>query len=161
MANLWLREHRLVRCNGNVGRELVPEAAAHGPAVDLGDDRLPQPPHMGPLTDPAGVVTLPELDELRVRLALRVGMPGAALSGLALVVAGAEGAAGAGEDDDADSAVGIGLIERAMQLGFERRRQSVHPLRPVERDGRNALLDAVEQLLARLLAHLFARAFAC
>ena len=36
-------------------------------------------------------------------------MPGAGLSGLGLVVAGAEGAAGAGEDDDADRAVGSAL----------------------------------------------------
>ena len=36
-------------------------------------------------------------------------MPRAGFSGLALIVAGAERPAGAGEDDDADGAVGIRL----------------------------------------------------
>ena len=61
--------------------------------------------------------------------------------GLALVVAGAEGAAGAGQDDHPDGAVGVGLVEGAMQLGFELVRQRVHPLRAIERDGRDAVLD--------------------
>ncbi len=48
-------------------------------------------------------------------------MPGAGLAGLPLIVAGAEGAAGAGENDHADVAVGVGLVEGAMQLLLESR----------------------------------------
>jgi hypothetical protein len=54
MANLGLREHRLVRCNGDVGRELVPEAAPMAQPLTAAMIGLPQPPHMGPLRDPAG-----------------------------------------------------------------------------------------------------------
>src|SRR4051794_36243109 len=144
MANLGLREHRLVRCNGDVGRELVPEATAHGPAVDGRDDRLPQPPHMGPLPDAAGVVALPELDEVRVRLALRVGMPGAALSGLSLVVAGTEGGAPGGEGCCAGGRGGIGPIESGMKVRFQGRPKPVSSLRPNWRYCPDASLDAVE-----------------
>src|SRR5215471_11740699 len=75
-------------------------------------------------------------------------MPRAGLIRCALVVAGAEGAPGAGEDDHADGAVGIGPVEDPMQLGFELVRECVHALGPIERDGRDAFLDAVKDLLA-------------
>ena len=64
-----------------------------------------------------------------------------------LVVAGAEGAAGAGEDDHPHGAVGIGLVEGTVQLGFEIVGERVHPLGAIERDGRDAVLDLVEQIL--------------
>src|ERR1700730_17988586 len=82
-------------------------------------------------------------------------MPGAGLADCALVIAGAEGAAGAGEDDHAHGALGIGPVEGPMQLRFEIMRERVHPLRAVEGDGRDALVDAVEQLLILLLAARF------
>ena len=63
VAHLRLREHRLVGRDGDVGGELIPEAAAHRPAVDGGDDRLAEPPHMLPFGDAAAVVALPVLDE--------------------------------------------------------------------------------------------------
>src|SRR5256884_9338197 len=75
-------------------------------------------------------------------------MPGAGLVGCALVVAGAEGAAGAGEDDHAHGAVRIRPVEDPMQLSLELVREGVHALRAIEGDGRNALLDAVKDLLA-------------
>src|SRR5215471_3195326 len=75
-------------------------------------------------------------------------MPRAGLIRCALVVAGAEGAPGAGEDDHADGAVGIGPVEDPMQLGFELVRECVHALGPIERDGHDAFLDAVKDLLA-------------
>src|SRR5262245_48179323 len=108
---------------------------------------------MGPLPGPAAIVALPIFDGPGVRFALRIGMPRAGLSGLTLVVAGAEGAAGAGEDDHADRAVGIRLVEGAMQLGLELVRERVHPLGAIERDGGDALLDAVEEVVARFLGH--------
>ena len=83
------------------------------------------------------VVALPIFDELGVRLALRIGVARAGRRGLPLVVAGAEGAAGAGEDDDPHGTVGIGLVERAVQLGFELVRERVHALGAIERDGRD------------------------
>src|SRR5262249_26902652 len=75
-------------------------------------------------------------------------MPRAGLIRCALVVAGAEGAPGAGEDDHADGAVGIGAVEDPMQLGFELVGERVHALGTIERDGRDAVLDAVKDLLA-------------
>ncbi|MFN8556610.1 MAG: hypothetical protein U0531_04425 [Dehalococcoidia bacterium] len=44
------------------------------------------------------------------------------------VVAGGEGAAGAGEDDSAHTAVGIGLVERLMQFRFQWRAERVERL---------------------------------
>ena len=49
VPHLRLGEHRLVGRNRDVGGELVPEATAHGPAVDRGDDRRAKPPHVLPL----------------------------------------------------------------------------------------------------------------
>src|SRR5262249_4715869 len=104
--------------------------------------------HMRPQRHPPGVDALPELDEIGKRFALRIGMPRTGLVRCALVVAGAEGAAGAGEDDHADGAVGVRPVEDPMQLGFELVRECVHALGPIERDGRDAVLDAVKDLLA-------------
>ena len=75
-------------------------------------------------------------------------MPGAGLVRCALVVAGAEGAPCAGEDDHAHGAVRIRPVEDPMQLGFELVRECVHALGAIERDGRDAVLDAVKDLLA-------------
>src|SRR5262249_49045988 len=116
--------------------------------VDRGDDRLSQPPHMRPQRDALGVGALPELDEIGERLALGINVPWGGFVALALVVAGAESAAGAGEDDDADGAVGVRPVEGAMQLGFKLVRERIHSLGAIERDGRDALLDAVDDLLA-------------
>src|ERR1700730_17581128 len=103
---------------------------------------------MRPVCDAKRIGALPELDELGVRLSLRVGMARAGLSGLALVVAGAESAPGAGQDDDADAAIGVGLVEAPVQLGFELVRERVHALGPIERDGRDLIRDLIAQLLA-------------
>src|SRR3984893_9072935 len=148
VADLGLREHCLIRRDGDVGGELVPKASAHGQAVDRCNDGLAQSPHMRPARHAVGVGALPELDEIGERLAFRIGMPGAGLVGCALVVAGAEGAAGAGEDDHAHGAVRIRPVEDPMQLSLELVREGVHALGAIEGDGRNALLDAVKDLLA-------------
>ena len=92
---------------------------------------------MRPIGDAAGVVAVPELDVFGVGLALGVDMPRPGIGGGGLVVAGAEGAPGAGQDDDAHGAVGIGLVEGAVQLLFEAVRERVHPLGAVDRDGPN------------------------
>src|ERR1700746_1291280 len=83
-----------------------------------------------------------------MRLSFRIGMAGAGLVRCALVVAGAEGAARAGEDDHARGAVRIRPVEDPMQLSLELVRECVHALGAIEGDGRNALLDAVKDLLA-------------
>src|SRR5262247_1946071 len=103
---------------------------------------------MRPQRHAPGVDALPELDEIGQRFALRIGMPRTGLVRCALVVAGAEGAARAGEDDHADGAVGIRTVEDPMQLGFELVRECVHALGAIERDGRDVVLDAVKDLLA-------------
>ncbi len=81
------------------------------------------------------------------RLALRIGMARAGRVGLSLVVAGAECAARAGEDDDADGAVAVRLVEGAMQFVFKVVRERIHPVWPVQRDGRDAVFDGVEEVL--------------
>src|SRR5262249_2083790 len=60
-----------------------------------------------------------------------------------------------------DAAVGVSLIEGVMQLGFEIARERVHPLRPVERDGRDLLLDAVDQVLVAHTVLLLVPLFLC
>ena len=69
VAHFWLGENRLVRRDRDVGGELVPEAAAHRPAVDRGDDRCAEPPHVLPLPDALAVALVPIADEFRDRLA--------------------------------------------------------------------------------------------
>jgi len=63
-----------------------------------------------------------------------------------LVVAGAEGGAVAGEDDGADRAVGI-ASSSARWISASRLCDSAFmALRPVERDGRDLVVDAVDQV---------------
>src|SRR5260221_14171700 len=153
MTDLGLRETRLIGCDGDVGGELVQKTPAHRPAVYRRNDRLPQPPHMRPVLHPPSVGALPELDIIGKRFAARIGMPGAGRR-LALVIAGAERAAGAGEDDHAHGTIGVRLVEDAVQLGFELVRERVHPLGPIERDRGDALLDAVNDFFAHATSSL-------
>ncbi len=51
------------------------------------------------------------------------------------VEARAEHRVGAGEDDDVDGVVGLGIAQRGEELGAQRRRQRVAGLRPVQRQG--------------------------
>src|SRR5262249_21048279 len=74
-------------------------------------------------------------------------MARAALAGLALVVAGAEARAVAGEDDHLDVTVGVGHVEQAVHLGFERVGERIHALGAIERDGRDLLVHAVQDFL--------------
>ncbi len=152
VAHFRLREHRFLGRDRDVGRELVPEAAAHGPAVDRRDDRLAEPPHVHPERDPVTVAALPILDVVGDRLALRVGMARAGLR-VALVVAGREGAAGAGEDDHPYRAVGVGLVEGAVELRLELVGERIHALGAVEGDGGDALAHLVKQILMAILGH--------
>src|SRR6266516_147620 len=102
---------------------------------------------MRPICHPASVGALPELDIVGERFSGRVGMPAARL-GLTLVIAGAERATRTGKDYYANGTVGVGLVEDAVQLGFELVRERVHPLGAIERNGRDALIDAVNDVLA-------------
>src|SRR5262249_44633086 len=86
------------------------------------------------------------LDELGDRLAGRIGVAPPRLV-VALVEAGTERVAAAGQDDHAHRRIDIGLVEGAVQLVFEIGRQRVHARRRVERDGGDAVSDAVEQIL--------------
>ncbi len=147
LAHFRLREHRLVGGDRDVGGELIPESAAHGPAVDRRDHRLAQAPHMLPMADAGAVLTLPLLDIFGVRLALRIQRPHAGGRRRRLIVAGGKRRAVAGENDGAHLAVGVGLVERAVDFRFEVARQRIHALGPVERDGRDLVLDAVKQIL--------------
>ena len=145
VAHLGLGEHRLVGRDGDVGGELVPEAAAHRPAVDRRDDRLAEPPHVRPRAGARAVLAV-QYSMNSACLALRIGMARAALGGLPLVVAGAERRPRAGENDHLDCAVRVGLVEQAVQLGLERLGERVHPLGAIERDGRDLLVHAVEDV---------------
>ena len=64
-----------------------------------------------------------------------------------LIVAGAERRAGPGEDDGADIAIRIGLVERLKNLRLKAARQRIHAIRTIECNGRDLLVDAIKQLL--------------
>ena len=119
VTNLRLGEHRLVGRDRDVGGKLVPESAAHGPAIHRRYDRLAEPPHMLPLRDMFAVVPLPIFDELGVRLALRIRMPHAGGRRRRLIIAGAKRRAGPGEDNGADTAIRIGLVHRLINFRLE------------------------------------------
>ena len=76
---------------------------------------------MGELVCVVGVPVPPELDVFSNFKALWVGGGTAVLAGLD-VVAGGKGAPGAREDDDADSGVGVGLINGQADLTLPSRR---------------------------------------
>ena len=69
-----------------------------------------------------------------------------------LIEASAERRTRAGEDDHPYRAVGVGLLERVMQLGFQIGRERVHARGTIERDGGDALFDGVDQVL---IGHVF------
>src|SRR3954468_23496798 len=114
VTDFGLREDRLIRGDRDVGGELVPETGPHRPTIDGGDDRFAQPPHMLPFDDALALAALTIFDEFGNRLAGRIGIASAGFV-LALVEAGAERGAGAGEDHDPDRAVVVRLVEGAVQ----------------------------------------------
>jgi hypothetical protein len=85
-------------------------------------------------------------DEFGDRLAGRVAAA-LAVGRRALIEARAECCARAGEHDDLDGAVGVGLVEGAVQLGLQIGGDRIHALRTVERDGRDSFAHAVDQIL--------------
>ena len=66
------------------------------------------------------------------------------------VAPGAEPPAGAGHHDAADCGIRGEAGQRLGHRRHQRRRQRVQPLRPVQRDDRDAILGAHEQLLVHL-----------
>jgi hypothetical protein len=99
---------------------------------------------MLPFGDAAAVVALPEFEIFGDALAGRIGRPGVALAGgRAHVEAGEERVAAAGQHDHLHGAVGIGRVKGAMQLRLEIGRDRIHAVRPVERDGRDAILECI------------------
>ncbi len=62
---------------------------------------------------------------------------------------GAEPAPRAGHDDDPDVRVGGGLREGGVELLAHVRRPGIQPLGTVQGDGRDALANAIEDLLVR------------
>ena len=101
---------------------------------------------MGPIDDAAPLPPMAVLDELGDRFAgrIRIAPPGFVCP---LIETSAEGRAAAGQDDDANRAVLIRLVECAMQLRFQIARERIQSGRPIERDGGDAVLDAVDQVL--------------
>ena len=141
-AHLGLREHCLVRGHADVARGLVPEPAAHAPAVDGGDDRLAQAPHVQDHLDAVHAHAVP-LGQVRVDADVR------RVLGLAFarkVVPGAERPAGAGEDDHADVGVAVRHVERVVHLAFEPLRDRVQGVRTIQRHRRDGSLDVVEDV---------------
>ena len=143
VTDLRLREHAVVGGNRDVARQRIPEPTAHDPAVDGGDDRLRQLPEMHQPSRRRIVVRPPALQELRDLEAARIERR-LAVRAPPDVVARGERAAGAGQDDRADLRIGIGLVQRSMQLGRELWVDRVQRLRPIERerdDGSGLLVE--------------------
>ena len=65
------------------------------------------------------------------------------------VRARAEGAAGAGDDHRPHVVVAIGLVEGRHQLADRGRVDGVEPVRPVQRERRDAVRDVVQECLER------------
>ncbi len=61
------------------------------------------------------------------------------------VGAGAEAAAGPGDDHRLHFIVGVGGVEGGDHVGHHARGEGVQPIGPVEGDGRDAVLDGIEQ----------------
>src|ERR1700738_3924577 len=64
-------------------------------------------------------------------------------------------APGTGEYDDPTRAVGVRLIETPVQLSLELMCERIHAIRPVERDGRDLVLDLIKQLLSHPASLMF------
>ena len=69
---------------------------------------------------------------------LAVGVGFADRGQVAHVGAGTERPAAAGDDDGAHSRVGLGLVEQRIEPLREAATPSVHPLRPIQRQNRDA-----------------------
>jgi hypothetical protein len=135
-------EARRGRRDPDVHRQLHRRADADRGAVDGADDRLEALVHAQRRRAAAVAVDVADAQ----RLALGVARTGAAVEGRAArrqVGAGAEGAAGAGDDDDANVVVAIGLVEQRRELAPHPRVVGVEPVRAVERDRGDAAVDVV------------------
>ena len=74
---------------------------------------------------------------------MRAAPPRAGRGHALQVAAGAEGAAGAGEDHRAHAVVGGGRLQRIERAGEQVRAHGIHGLRPLQRDGGDSVLDLV------------------
>ena len=86
-----------------------------------------------------------------VGLALHAGLGGRVVGvegrlPAAEVGAGAEPASGTGHHDGADRRVAVDLVEHLAQLDLHVLGEGVEPVRAVERDGRDTVLDRVRDL---------------
>jgi hypothetical protein len=132
-------EHRLFRGDRQVadGRQHV--AAADRIALHLGDDRLPA------VADRAVKLLDRQADQAAAAIAAFLFRTGGAGR---VVAARAEGAvAGAGQHDDTDVAVILGVAHRLEHLLDRLGAKRVQHLRPVDRDRRDAVALIVEDVL--------------
>src|SRR6185312_3939345 len=81
-----------------------------------------------------GVVTAPDLAGIDGLQRLHIG-------------AGAEGATGAGEHNDADAVVTGCRLHRVAHVALHGRGPRIHAVGPVERDGRDLVAHLVENML--------------
>src|SRR6185312_10436463 len=64
------------------------------------------------------------------------------------VAAGAEGASGAGENDDRDLMIARGALQRVVQAGEHFRVERVEPVRPVHRQRQNAVIEPFQEYVS-------------
>src|ERR1043165_6767597 len=111
-----------------IGRARDHRPGADRGAIDRGDDRPPARAHR--LDQPPGRAG--ERQQRRRIAAEQV------LDDVVLISARAEAAAAPGDHDRADLVLAVELLEALGELAVDLERQRVQPLRPVEREGRNA-----------------------
>jgi hypothetical protein len=80
-----------------------------------------------------------------MRRRLRRASPIAAFGHALDIAARAEGPAGAGQDDHLDGRVAGQPRQPVQQALHDRRRQRIHPLRPIEDQRRDAVFNGFEQ----------------
>src|SRR4029450_10835026 len=155
VPDLRLGEDAVVRGDGDIGRERVPEPATHHPTVDGGDDRLRDVPEVHELERRVAIARPPPMDVfgdldpggVERRAAVRAARD---------VEPGRGAAAGAGEDDGADLPVGVGVVERRLELLGHLRIDRVERLGPVEGDRQHrAVLLVEDRLVGHRVASLF------
>ena len=132
-------ELRVVGADADVHRQRHRHADADGRPVDRGDHRLER------LEDLERHAAAAVAVDAVGRLVVLVRVEGVAAA--AEVGARAEAAALAGDDRDAHVVVGVDGGEGGQQLVHHRLGERVEPVRSVQRDGRDAVVDGVADLL--------------
>src|SRR4051812_1580604 len=147
VPDLRLAKHGAIGRDCQVGCERVPEPTAERPAIDGGDDRFAQTPHMRPVDNALAIAPLPILYVIRHRTGVWIGIATALRSH---VVARREGIAGPCQNDGPNASISIGLVEGAVKVLLQFNRYGVHAVGAVQSQGDDIALERVDQIV---LAH--------